>query len=67
MLECVLSGADREAVQPVVGLRPPAVENRKVQAAVQDHLLAAGARCFQRTPRIVQPHVDALHQSGARR
>ena len=59
------AGSDREAVQAVVGFRPPAVENGEIQAAVQDHLLPAGARGLERTPRIVQPDIDALHEVAA--
>ena len=51
--------------EPVVGLGPPAVEHREIQPAVQHDLLAAGARRFERPPRIVQPDVDALHEVAA--
>ena len=57
--------ADGEAVLAVVGLGPPAVEDRQVQAAVEHGLLAARAGGFQRPARIVEPHVDALHQVPA--
>ena len=63
--ECVSPHADGEAVQAVVGLGPPAVEDRQVQAAVEHHLLAAGAAGLERPPRVVQPDVDALHQVPA--
>ena len=36
--------ADREAVLAVVGLGPPAIEDRKVEPAVEHGLHAAGAR-----------------------
>ena len=54
--------SDREAIQAVVGLSPPAVENGKIEAAVQDNFLTAGAGGLERPPRIVQPHVNALHE-----
>ena len=54
--------ADREPVRAVVGLRPPAVQDREVQAAVQQYLLPAGAGRFLRPAGIVEPHVDALHE-----
>ena len=60
-----LADADREAVQAVVGLGPPAVEHRQVQAAVQHDLLSARAARFERPPRVVQPDVDALHEVPA--
>ena len=51
--------------EPVVGLGPPAVEDREVEAAVEHHLLPAGARRLERAARIVEPDVDALHQVAA--
>src|SRR3569833_202105 len=54
-------GADREAVHAVIGFGPPPVQHGKIQAAVQHHLLSAGTGGFERTARIVQPYVDALH------
>ena len=57
--------SDGESVHPVVRLGPPAIENRKVQPAIQDHLLAARARCLQGPPWIVQPDVHALHEMAA--
>src|SRR5262245_12246288 len=48
---------DCEAIQAIESLCPPTVENGKIKATVQDYFLAARARCFQRTPRIVQPDV----------
>ena len=49
----------------VVGLGPPAIEDGQVKAAIQHHLLAAGAGSFERPARIVEPHVDALHEMAA--
>src|SRR5215831_10767622 len=54
------AGSDREPVQAVIGFRPPSIENRQVQAAVEDHFFAAGSRCLERPPRRVEPHVDTL-------
>ena len=51
--------ADGKAVGAVVAFAPPAVEDAQVQAAVAAGLYAAGAGSFQRTARIVQPHVAA--------
>ena len=60
-----LAAADREPVLAVVALRPPPVEHREIQPAVEHDLLAAGAAGFERPPRVVQPHVDALHEVTA--
>ena len=57
--------ADGEAVDAVVGLGPPAVEDRQIEPAVEQHLLAAGAAGLLRAARVVQPDVDALHQVAA--
>ena len=57
--------ADGEAVEPVVGLGPPAVEYGQIEAAVEHDLLAAGAGGLERTARIVEPHIDALDQVAA--
>ena len=57
--------ADRKSVQAVVPFGPPAVEHRQVQAAVEHHLLAAGAARFERPPRIVEPDVDPLDEVAA--
>ena len=54
--------ADGEAVLAVVGLGPPAVEDREVEAAVEHGFHAAGAGGFLRPARCVEPDVDALHQ-----
>ena len=45
-----------------VGFGPPAVELRQVQAAIGQHLHAAGAAGLPGPPRRVQPDVHALHQ-----
>ena len=57
--------ADGEPVQPVVGFRPPPVEHRQIQSAVQHDLLSAGAARLERPPRVVEPHVDALDEIAA--
>ena len=59
------ASADRETVLSVVGLGPPAVENRKIEPAVEHDFLSARAARFQRPPRIVEPYVDALHKMAA--
>ena len=51
--------ADGKTVGAVVAFAPPAVENAKIQAAIAAGLHAAGAGRFQRTARVVQPHVAA--------
>src|SRR5882672_3499287 len=56
------AGADGKSIHAVVGLSPPAIEDRKIQSAIQDNFLTAGARCFQGTAGIVQPDIDALHE-----
>src|SRR3974390_901042 len=60
-----LSAADREPVLAVVGFGPPAIENRQVQSAVQDHLLAAGPARFERPAGCVGPDVDTVYESSA--
>ena len=57
-----VAASDREAVAAVVGLGPPAVEDRAVEHAVEDALLAARAARLQRAPRRVQPDVHSLHE-----
>src|SRR5208282_2393342 len=54
------AASDGETVQPVVSLRPPAIQNREVQSAVQNNFLAARSGGFQRPPRIVKPHINPL-------
>ena len=56
--------ADGETVRTVVGFRPPTVENGEVERAVEDDLLAARPGRFERTTRVVEPNVDALHQAA---
>ena len=55
--------SNRESVQAVEGFRPPPVQNREIQSAVQNDFLAAGAGSLERAARIIQPHIDALHLS----
>src|SRR5260370_12242680 len=55
-----LAHADGKAVQPVVGLGPPPVEDRQVEPAVEHDFLAAGAAGLQWTPRLVEPDVHTL-------
>src|SRR6267154_486564 len=54
--------ADAESVQSVECLSPPPVEYGKIQAAIKNDFLPAGAGSFQRSSGCVQPHIDALHQ-----
>ena len=54
--------ADREPAGRGVRLRPPAVEDRAVEHAVQRGLHARRARRLVGPPRRVQPEVDALHE-----
>src|SRR5208337_2292554 len=54
--------SDGEAVQAVVSFRPPAIQDREVQASVQNHFLAAGPGGFERTARIIQPDIYTLHE-----
>ena len=65
LVPMALAQADAEAVQTVVGLGPPAVEDRQVESAVEHHLLTAGAGRLERTAWRVEPHVDALDQVAA--
>src|SRR5580700_1094329 len=57
--------SDGESIHAVICLSPPAIENRKVHSAVQDHLLTACTRCLLWTPRIVKPDINALHKMTA--
>ena len=57
--------ADGEAVEAVVGLGPPAIEDGEVEAAVEHDFLAAGAGGFERAAGIVEPDVDALNEVAA--
>ena len=52
---------DREAIRAVVRFGPPAVEDRQVQAAIENYFLAARSRSFERPAWIVQPNVHTLH------
>ena len=54
-----------KTVEPVVSLCPPAIQHRKIQAAIQHYLLTTGPRCFQRTPRIVEPDIHPLDKVPA--
>ena len=56
------AGSNGKAVQAIERFRPPAVEHRQIERAVQHHFLPAGAACLERTARVVEPDVDALHQ-----
>src|ERR1700757_3432673 len=49
--------ADCEAIQAVESLGPPAIEYRKIQATVQNHLLPARARGLKGPCGIVQPYL----------
>src|SRR5688572_7116806 len=60
-----IAAADGEAVEPVVGLRPPSVQDRQVQRAVEHHLLPARPARLERPPRVVQPHVHTLDEIAA--
>ncbi len=57
--------ADREAVEAVVGLGPPAIEHGEIESAVQHDFLSTRAARFERAARIVQPDIDALHKVAA--
>ena len=54
--------SDRPAYFRGIRLRPPAIEFRKIQPAVHQHLHAACAACFPRPSRSVHPDVHALNQ-----
>src|SRR6185436_1187120 len=54
--------ANRKPIEAIVSLRPPSIEDGKVEAAVQYNLLPAGAGSFERSSRSVQPDVNALHK-----
>src|ERR1700741_2032336 len=54
-----------EAVHAVIRLGPPAVENGEVEAAIEHGFLAAGARSLLRPARIVEPHINALHEMAS--
>ena len=54
--------SDRPAYFRGIRLRPPAIEFRKIQPAIHQHLHAACAACFPRPSRSVYPDVHALNQ-----
>ena len=45
-----------------IGLGPPAIEFRKIYAAVGEHLHAARAACFPRASRVINPNIHTMHQ-----
>src|SRR5258708_11959894 len=57
-----LAVADRPADVFLVGLVPPAVEDRAVEAAVDQHLHAARSAGFPRATRRIDPDIDALDE-----
>jgi hypothetical protein len=54
--------ADRPAVLAVESLDPPAIGDRQVEATVGGDLHARRAARFERADRVVEPHIDALHE-----
>src|SRR4029077_10506056 len=52
---------DGKSVGAVVTLAPPAVEDAEVQATMAAGFHAAGAGCFERSARIVQPDIAARY------
>src|SRR5215469_13149256 len=42
------AGSDSEAVEAVIGLGPPTIENGEVETAVEHYLLSTDARCLKR-------------------
>ena len=56
---------DGEAIQAVVGFGPPAIENRKVQTAIENDFLTAGAGSLKWTTRVVKPNVHTLHEMAS--
>ena len=59
------AGADGEAVEAVVGLGPPAIEDGEVEAAIEDYFLSAGAGGFEGAAGVVEPDVYALDEVTA--
>ena len=55
-------GANRPTIVAIVTFAPPAIEHAQIQAAVWRQFHSARAARFQRTQRIVQPKIDALHE-----
>ncbi len=47
VVDVAAARSDRESIDAVVGLRPPAIENAAVQSAVEDDLLTAGTAGLQ--------------------
>ncbi len=45
-----------------IGFGPPAIQLRKIDTAVDQHLHAAGSTCLPRPSWRVDPDIDALHQ-----
>ena len=45
-----------------VGFRPPAVQLRKIESAIDEHLHATCSTGFPRSPWSIQPDIDSLHQ-----
>ena len=58
----VQSVAERPSHLRRVGLRPPAVEFRQVDAAVDEHFHPARSAGLPRPPRRVDPDIHSLHQ-----
>src|ERR1017187_7897909 len=46
------------------GFSPPAVQFRKIDAAIDEHFHAARAASFPRSPWCVEPDIHALHQTS---
>src|SRR5262249_4803543 len=53
-------GANCPTVASVEAFAPPAVEHAQVNPAVGRRFHPAGAACFQRTQRMVEPKIDSL-------
>ncbi len=54
--------ADREAIDSVVSLAPPSVQDAAIQSAIENDFLTTRPTRFQWSPRIVQPDINALDQ-----
>src|ERR1043166_9802209 len=57
-------GADAPAIASIEAFTPPAIEHTQVYASVRRRFHSAGATCFQRTQRMVQPKVDTLYEAA---
>src|ERR1035438_7637010 len=57
--------ANGEAVVAIIGFGPPAIENGKVEAAIEDDFLSAGAGGFHGAAGVIEPHIDALNKVTA--